>query len=143
MAIRNGKGMPKVALEFYFSRYQKDAYFTARESLERLYPNASAWLNQGDINLMHLSNYLFSVSLHRDYEKPSWLSRNVQLANVKGNNSRNNLPYWLFYSGVTYERSDEMKAATETYRRLAQLNNMPNHWTVEGAQNWLEAANSK
>lgn len=133
----------KLHRDVYFSRYQKDAYFTARESLVRLYPNASAWLNRGDINLMHLSNYLFSVSLHRDYEKPSWLSRNVQLAQAQRNRSLSNLAYWLFYSGVTYERSDDLKSATETYRRLAQLSNMPNHWTVEEAQNWLEATKSE
>ncbi len=131
----------KLHRDVYFSRYQRDDYFAAREGLDRLYPSREAWLSRGDINLMHLSNYLFSVSLHKGYDKPNWLSRNTRLAHAKGSNSLNNRPYWYFYSGVTHERSDESSAAAASYRRLTQLSNMPNHWTVEEAKNWLERAN--
>lgn len=124
--------------DVYFSRYNETAYHAAYKRLKTQYPDQAAWVTGGNANLLHLSNYLFIVHYHLGYPRPDWQDHQLALLKARRSSAEMQNPYWLFYAGITYDRAGLTADARRSFNALTAIPNMPAHWTVSEAQNWLE-----
>ncbi len=135
--LTRSNALADVHRKVYFSRYSKSAYTDAINGITALYPSKLSWERDGDLNLLHLSNYLFTVSHHLAYSPPHWSeSEDALLLNDSHAVMLKN-PYWLYYAGNVYDRRGDKVKANKAFTAILNIVDMPNHWTVNEAQVFL------
>jgi CubicO group peptidase (beta-lactamase class C family) len=124
--------------DVFFSRYDKQSYNDAVNRLQALYPSKRAWMDNADLNLLHLSNYLFRVSRYLDYPAPNWAEHELAFVESRIDTSYISQPYFLYYAANVYQRAGRNSDARDMFERLVELKNMPSHWTLNEAKAWLK-----